>query len=412
MTDAFAAPTRRSLVPLLWLALGTFAIGTEGFMIAPLLPGLAADLHVGVGTAGQLVSVFALTYAISSPLLTAATGRIDRRSLLIAAMTAFAAANLVACMASGYAALMGARVLLALAAGLYVPSANALAALLLKPGRRGLALSIVSGGTSLAIALGVPLGATIGDRFGWRLTFAGVGLLALLAIAGLLRLPRHVGRDRPVAGLRERLGTVRHPGVLPALCVTLLWATGAYAVYTFLAVFLGSVTAWVGDPVSAILFLWGVSAAVGLYLGGLATDRVGVRPVITGSLAVLAAVFATLSLCAALLPPATARLPVVLAVAIWGVSAWSFFPAQQTRLIAAAGLDLAPVVLSLNASFMFLGFSLGAAAGSVTLARAAPGDLGWVGAICVAAALALSQTITARRAGRIPAEDTAARRSI
>jgi predicted MFS family arabinose efflux permease len=153
----------RSMARLYWLALGTFAIGTEGFMIAPLLPDLARDLAVSLVGAGQLVTVFALTYALSSPVLTALTGDIDRRRLLIASMLAFAAANFVAWSAHGYSALLAARILLAIAAGVYVPNANALGSATVEPSRRGTALSIVTGGTSVAVALGVPLGALIGD---------------------------------------------------------------------------------------------------------------------------------------------------------------------------------------------------------------------------------------------------------
>src|SRR5437899_12950735 len=113
--------------PLYWLALGAFAIGTEGFMIAPLLPSISKDLRVGVETAGQLVTVFALAYAFSSPTLTALTGSFNRRRLLIACLAAFSAANVLAWAAPGYWTLMSARILLAFTAGLYVPNANAVA---------------------------------------------------------------------------------------------------------------------------------------------------------------------------------------------------------------------------------------------------------------------------------------------
>ena len=394
---------RQPLAPLLWLALGTFAIGTEGFMIAPLLPNLAADLSVGIGTAGQLVSVFALTYAVSSPILTALTGGIQRRRLLIGAMAAFALANVVACTAPSYWALMGARVLLAIAAGLYVPSAIALASVLLEPERRGTALSIVSGGTSIAIALGVPLGAIIGDRFGWRLTFVGVGLLALVATAGLFHLAQDTGRDISAVTLGQRVGAIRKRNVLPTLFVTLLWGTGAYAVYTYLAVYLAAVTGWTGVSVSAVLFLWGVSAALGLLLGGRSTDRWGFRPVILISLCVLALAFGALSLCASFLSPANARFPILVLIMVWGISAWSFFPAQQARLIVTAGIKFAPMVLSLNASFMFLGFSLGAVVGSVTLAHGAVRNLGWVGAAWIVAALLLAVVVARSATQRSPA---------
>jgi predicted MFS family arabinose efflux permease len=106
-----------------------------------------------------------------------------------------------------------------------------------------------------------------------------------------------------------------------------------------------------------------------------------------------------------MLPPPAARAPILLAIVLWGVSAWSFWPAQQARLISIAGMKVAPVALSLNASFQFLGFSSGAALGSLTLANASPLALGWVGAVCVAAALSL--TAVTRRRARCPSPVTA-----
>jgi predicted MFS family arabinose efflux permease len=407
MTTMAPLPTTapRSMARLYWLALGTFAIGTEGFMIAPLLPDLASDLSVSLVAAGQLVTVFALTYALSSPVLTALTGGIDRRRLLIVSMLAFAAANFVAWSAESYPGLLAARILLAVAAGLYVPNANALASALVEPARRGTALSIVTGGTSVAVALGVPLGAFVGDRFGWRLNFAAVGALALIATAGLLSgLPRDIAGRLPVASLRERLDVARQPAVLLALLVTALWATGAYAVYTYLASFLARGAGITGSSVSAVLFMWGVAAVIGLRLGGRLNDRFGHLLVIVTSLSLLALAFLSLSMSAILLPPAAARAPTLLAIAVWGVSAWSFFPAQQARLISIASMKVAPVALSLNASFQFLGFSTGAALGSLTLANASPLALGWVGASCVVAALSL--VLAASRRARSPSPVT------
>ena len=146
------------LLPLLWLALGTFATGTESFMIAALLPGLAGDLSVSITAAGQLMTVFALVYALSSPLLATATGAMSRRKVLLLSMAAFALFNFVAAAAVNYWQLMAARILLACAAGLYVPSASALAGAAVSPQRRGTALAIVTGGSSVAVALGVPKG--------------------------------------------------------------------------------------------------------------------------------------------------------------------------------------------------------------------------------------------------------------
>ena len=379
-----------STTPIYWLALGTFAIGTEGFMIAPLLPGMAANLRVSVWAVGQLVTVFALTYAVSSPILTALTASLERRKLLILSMTAFALANIVACAAKDYWWVMGARILLALAAGLYVPNASALAGTLVAPERRGRALAIVNGGTTVAVAFGVPLSAVVGDRLGWRATFAGVGVLAALATAGLsFGLHRRVGSVMSVVSFRDRIAVAQRPDVLLALLVTTLWAMGAYTVYTYVALLLNATTGLKATGISAVLFLWGISAAAGVFIGGRLNDSLGARSVMIPSLVALALAFASLSATATLLSPSSAVVPVIGAIIVWGVAAWSFFPSQQARLIGIAGHKVAPIVLSLNASFMFIGFSAGAGLGSLTVARSSVAYLGWVGAACEVAALLL-----------------------
>lgn len=380
--------------PLYWLALGTFAVGTESFMIAGLLPGMAADLGVGIATAGQLVTVFALAYALSSPVLTALTGRINRRVLLIWAMAAFAVANLAAYAAQGYWTLMAARVLLAFAAGLYVPGANALASAVVAPGRRGSAIAIVNGGLSLAIALGVPLGALIGDGMGWRATFAGVAGLAALALAGLrFGLPAGLGAGLATATLTERLRTAARPAILLTLLVTTLWATASYATYTYLALFIANATTIHGARIGLVLLLWGVAAAAGLALSGKAVDRRGPRAVIMPALATSTAAFLLMSSSAHWLSRGAAVVPVLLAVVAWGVAHWAFFPAQQATLVCAAGVKAAPIVLSLNASFMYLGFSLGAGLGSVALTHGGSANLGLVSAAAAIGALALTWRI-------------------
>jgi predicted MFS family arabinose efflux permease len=174
------------------------------------------------------------------------------------------------------------------------------------------------------------------------------------------------------------------------LLVTTLWATGAYTVYTYIALFLSATAGIEGSHLSAVLFVWGLSAAIGIFAGGTLTDKHGPEPVIVVGLIFLALAFASLSVSATFLSKAVAIGPVLVAIVVWGLSAWAFFPAQQTRLIGVAGIRVAPIALSLNASFMFLGFSLGAALGSATLTYAAPSALGWVGGLCVLLSLLLS----------------------
>lgn len=384
-----SAKTFRQL-SIYWLALGGFAVGTEAFVISAILPDISADLAVSIQATGDLVAVFAFTYALSSPILTALTGAFDRRKLLMWSMAAFAGANVCAAIAPGYQPLVIARVLLAVCAGLYMPSANALAGALVPPERRGRALASVAGGTSLAVALGVPLGAYIGTRFGWRMTFVGVAVLSIIALLGLLLgLRNGIGSGLPSTNLRDRLAVIRIKGVPSTLMTTTLWATGGYTVYTYLAPYLMAVSGIEPHYLGYLYFVYGAAAFLGLLAGGAASDRVGPARVIGIKLGLLATALVSLSVWARFLTPTQALVPVLISMIFWAFNAWGFLPTQQSRLIGIAGLKTAPVILSLNASFMYLGFSMGAALGSFTLSRGSVADLGWVGALSVLASLSL-----------------------
>ena len=141
--------------------------------------------------------------------------------------------------------------------------------------------------------------------------------------------------------------------------MTLLWAIGGYTVYTYIAPFLATVAGLEGAHIGYALFLWGAAAFAGLLAGGAATDRIGGHRVIALALPAMALTLISLSASAHYLTQAEALLPVIAAVIVWGAAAWGFFPAQQSRLIGIIGLKGAPVILSLNASFMYLGFSVG-----------------------------------------------------
>ncbi len=371
-----------SLVPAYFLALGTFAIGTEGFMIAPLLPTIADDLRMSISTTAMLVVVFTLVLAISSPITTVVTGRLNRRDTLVVAMTLFTLGNLVAAFSSTFSALLVARILMAIASGLYVPSANALAGAISGPNRRGRALAIVSGGMTIAIALGLPLGALVGHAFGWRSTFLAVAIMGVVAIVGILAgIRRQVGGGMTVASLSDRISVVRQAAILRLLAVTLFWSLGAYTAYPYIAPYLKSVLDFGVTGIAATVSMWGIAAAVGVTAGGALNDRFGSRKVATASLVLLALSFLALA-GATNLTPAAALVPALVAIAIWGFSVWSFFPAQMARLIHSSSPSQASVSLSLNTSTMYLGFSIGSAIGAAIIGG---GDIWLIGVAAGAA---------------------------
>lgn len=379
-----------TLYPALFLALGTFAIGTEGFMIAPLLPKMAADFGMSIAAVATLVVAFTLALSLSSPLTTLASGRLNRRDTLLLAIGAFAAANLMAACATGFTSLLVARILMAVAAGLYVPNANALAGALAGAARRGRALAIVSGGMTIAIALGLPLGAVVGHTWGWQATFLAVAVMGALAFTGILAgIARKDAGTGTAATPAERMAVVQQPHIRRLLAITLFWSLGAYTAYPFIAPYLSAVLMLGESGISATVTLWGVFAALGVFTGGIINDRLGANRVARTSLALLALSF-WLMAAATTLAPATARWPVLLAVAVWGFSVWAFFPAQMARLIAAGQPAQAPVALSLNTSTMYLGFSLGSALGAGILHSGALWGIGLAAGLAVAIALLLT----------------------
>jgi len=366
----------RSLTSLIWLTLGAFAIGTEGFMIAGLLPALAHDLNVSLPAAGHLVTAFALAYAIGAPVLAVLTAGLERKRLLAVAMGGFALANLLAALAPGYPGLMGARLLLALSAAGFMPAAGGYAAGLVGPERHGRALVMVTGGLTVAIIAGVPLGVLLGDAFGWRATFLGVGGLAAFSLVCILAgLPRQP--PRAVASLGERMALARRADVLSVLATSVLTVAGTFTVYTYLSVFMQAATGLGPRGLAAVLLTYGVASAVGTRVGGAAADQWGARhTVISGCCAVLLAYLA-LALGAAL---EQAAMPIVLtAILLWGLASWAVMTAQQARLVALAP-DLAPVSLSLNSSAIYLGSAMGAAVGAVMIADGAVRMLGYAAA--------------------------------
>ncbi len=365
---------------LIWLALGAFAIGTEGFMISGILPGMAHDLGVSVATAGQLVTIFAFAYAVGSPLIAVATTNVPRRALLIGAMAAFTLSNLAAAFAPGYTALAVARVLLALSAGTFMPASAGYASMSIAPDRRGRALSFIYSGMTIALVLGVPMGTLIAARFDWRATFMGVAALGALALVGIIaRLPR--SPSPPAISLSRRLAVARRPDVLAVLVLTVLVLIGAFTVNTYFGAYLESVFKISPQGVALTLFVFGVAAAVGNTIGGHVADRWDKRQFLILATAMMVVSFAALSLLAAFAPAGWALCGVVCAITIWALFGWSLPAVQQVRLLM-IDPHLAPVTLSLNSSAIYLGAAIGAVLGAATVQWTSLAMIGLVGAIC------------------------------
>lgn len=363
---------------LFWLALGSFTISTEGFVISSLLPDIAADAGISIPLAGSLITAFALAYAVGTPILATLTGEWDRRRVILWTLAFFVLGNLVAAFSSSFEVLLVARIVMALSSGLFAATAQGTAVALVDDHHRARAIAVVVGGTTVAVAVGAPLGALVAAFAGWRGTFFAIAGLGALAGSILWwRLPRGlVGTRLP---LGARLAAALRPGVMPILATTLLALTGAFTVFAYVAP-LAIQGAGLGEiALPGMLLAFGVGAVIGNIAGGQAADRFGATRTVCWSLGLSAAMLVLLSVIPALLPRHLAG-PALMAMMVpWGIVGWAFPPAQASRIIKLAP-DAAPIVLSLNASALYLGVAGGAVVGGEVLRFGAPADLGLIAA--------------------------------
>ncbi|MGW5673747.1 MFS transporter [Streptomyces sp. NPDC003860] len=387
--------SRRSGGPgrTLVLALGTFGVGTDAFVLAGFLPDLAASLDVPTAAAGQAVTVFAVAYAVASPLVATVTARVPRRLLLVAALVALGLANAASALAPNLPVLLVTRVLAAVAAAAYTPTAGAVAARLVPQEQRGRALAVVVGGLTVATALGVPLGAALGALLGWRAALWLVAAVCLVTAAALAALLPALPGAAPVP-LAARLAALRRPGVATVLGLTVLGMAAAYTGYAFVEPALRAVGV-TGGGTAWMLAAYGIGAVAGNLAAGVAADRVGPAKVLTTGYAAMAATMTAFALLAA---ADIHSLPAVAVLAAaWGAASWCQTPAQQHRLIGAAP-DQAPLLVALNSSAIYLGIGAGTLVGGLAIPTGA-GAMFTVAAVLALAALTLTTRTASPRAG-------------
>ncbi|MEV4435567.1 MFS transporter [Streptomyces sp. NPDC049585] len=378
---------------LLLLALGTFAVGTDSMVMAGILGLVARDLDVSVPAAGQMVTVFALAYAVFAPLLATLTARWPRRRLLLTALVVFTAANALSALAPTYETLLATRVLAAAGAALYTPTANAVATGLVPPEQRGRALGTVMGGMTVATALGVPLGTYLG-RVEWRLTLWLVVALGIVAIAGValfLREPPAAGRGA-TPGLRERLAPLRDRRVAIGVLTTFAYFLAVNAVYIYLGTAVRTATGGDADRLSLVLLAGGAASVAGTWLGGRAVDRLGADRVLLLGGAVAAAAFTALPWLGRTMPGAMAYAAVV------SMAGWAIGVALPHRLVSVDPAN-APLLISLNSSALYTGIAAGGATGSAAIALLGERWFPLTGTALVVAATVLAGAV---RDGRRP----------
>jgi predicted MFS family arabinose efflux permease len=383
---------------LIVLAAGMFAVGTDSFVVAGILPQVAGTLGVSISLAGQMVTLYALSYALLSPTVAALLAHWPRKRLLLAGVAVFVFGNAMTALAPSIGWVLASRVIAGLGAAMYSPTATATAAALVPPERRAGALAIVIAGLTSATALGAPLGTLIAGLGDWRATMWFVSIVGTVAGLGVwATLPAIPAL--PAATLRQRLAPLKDARVALVLLTTLAAYAGAFSVYTYVGVIFDRVTGGSASSLAGLLLVWGIAATVGNLAAGRLTDRLGSRNIIFGALLLMAANFA--------LTPWTSahQWSAVLAIVVWGLCGWGLLVPQQHRLIGLAPAA-APLLMGLNSAALYVGVSTAGVLGAAGIALLEPHSVGLLAAVLVAAAFGIA--LLADRLIRKPAPQQAA----
>ncbi|MGQ2992388.1 MULTISPECIES: MFS transporter [Variovorax] len=375
-------------IALLALTLSAFAIGTTEFVIVGLIPTVAADLGIGLPSAGLLVSLYALGVAIGAPVLTALTGKLPRKALLLGLMALFTVGNLLAWKAPSYETLVAARILTGLAHGVFFSIGSTIATGLVPKEKAASAIAIMFTGLTVALVTGVPLGTFIGQHFGWRETFLAVSALGVIAFVGSwIFVPSDIRHTAP-ASLAQQAKVLAEPRLLLVYAKTAIGYGGSFIPFTFLAPILTDVAGFSAGAVGWVMLVYGVSVAVGNIWGGKLADRLGPIPALKIIFALLAAVLLLFNFAA------PHKWFAVVAVLLWGAVAFGNVPGLQVYVVKQAERftpQAVDVASGLNIAAFNLGIAGAAWAGGLIVTHLGLMHTPWIGALVVLVSLALTQ---------------------
>jgi MFS transporter, DHA1 family, inner membrane transport protein len=342
------------------LTAGAFGIGTTEFVIMGLLLQVAGDFGVSVSAAGLLISGYALGVVAGAPILTLATRRMPRKTVLLALMLIFTIGNLACALAPNYEALMAARIVTALAHGTFFGVGSVVATSLVAPDRKASAIAVMFTGLTVATLLGVPFGAWLGLAFGWRAVFFAVTAIGVAALIVLgVFVPRATAIEAPIP-LRQEIAAILKPQVQLGFLMTVLGFAGVFTVFTYIQPILVQVTGFSEAAVAPILLVFGLGLIGGNLLGGRLADRNLVTALI-GTLAALLVVLVGIH------SAIDSKIAAIVAIGLLGAAAFATVAPLQLRVLEKAGPAGQNFASSLNIAAFNLGNAIGAWLGGVTL---------------------------------------------
>lgn len=344
---------------ILILAFSTLTVGLVELIVGGILPIIATDLNVSIGSAGQLITIFALVYAISGPVLLSITAKVERKRLFLFTLFIFFIGNMMTYFGSTYSFIMIARIVTAMSASLVVVLSLTMAPRLVEPAQRGRALGFVYMGVSSSLVLGVPVGIVLTNLFGWRTVFLGIAMFTIItAILVYFFLDRiYTGAVHPLSVQIKALGNVK---IVGAHLATMFMLAGHYTVYAYFTPFLETTLQLNQYWISIFYFIFGISAVSGGAIGGALTEKIGTAKSILF-------VISTFAIMLFILPYATFSIFIfIIVMMVWGAFSWALSPPQQLYVIE-TDPDMSDIHQSLNNSAIQLGIAVGSGIGGTVL---------------------------------------------
>ena len=378
--------TSAPLPPVLWaLLFGNFVVGCGVNVVPGTLPEISTSFGVPVSQSGQLISASSLVVAVSAPLFAAIVAGWDRRRLLALAILWYGLLHIACAAMPGLSSLLAVRMLAMVSPAIFTPQAAACVGMLVPLEQRGRAIAFVFLGFSAASVIGLPIGAYVSGTFGWRAAFVLVGVMGL-ANAAWIFTAMPAGVKPPALTAAAWRNTLRSPALMSCLAVTLVFGSGQFILYAYLAPYLKQRMGFTTVELSLLLMWFGVFGLLGNEVMSRNIDRIGAPRAVMISLGLSAlTLFAW--------PLANGFVLVAVVIAPWALGYFSSTSAQQARLAGIAP-SLASASIALNTSAIYAGQGIGAAIGGVLIAHGQWDVLNWAAMVGMLLAMVVSALAT------------------
>ena len=371
-----------------------FMLGCNEYMIVGVLPDIAHQYHDSLSTLGLLVTVFALVYAIFTPIITSLANRWRRHHVLLVLMVVFFIGNTWTALASNFISMLFSRVLTATVAGAIISIVLVMASFVAPREKRASLVSWVFAGFSIASVIGIPIGTVISTTFSWHDSFWMISGLTIFVFISLIWL---VPKDTPQfkSTLSKQFTLLKDTRVLLGVIFIVTVCAADYTIYTYIRPLITNEMGFSNTWLNWLLFGMGIFFIIGNKFGGYIADNGGIHR--------LGGIYIAMTILYLLFGPLLSfKWVAIIIVALLCVAFSSYGSSTQLMFLDIAekeypqSLDLAS---SLNSIFANIGISLGSFTASEAVAFLPMRNLGYVGAVYGLAATILVLVLSKKYTG-------------